>query len=379
MKKILLAATFYFVSTYSIFGQTMQASIGAGSTTKRVRIYIRPTALTNGTLSTLQFDIAIPASVTPVPTLSIIGVPTIGSGWQIDPSYVEDGFRHYQIVTGVSPSVNIAANTETEVMQLEFNGGPSGANNVSLYTLPAGGASGNALFLCTGAATSVEGQLYYVRSGTTVLNNNSYTGALPSNATVGGIILPVNWLGFNASKNGRDGVLDWQVANDDFSKHYELQRSTNGVDFIAIATIDKATNSGSMGRYNYKDLNIDNLGAEVVYYRLKQVDNDSKFSYSEVRSLKININGRGIQMYPNPVKSGFYVNIPFTNSDQSKVGLTILNNNGQVVQSKEINSQQATNYYYNINGSNFPAGDYYLKIVRNGQVLDIKKFLISKE
>jgi hypothetical protein len=382
MKKLIIAVLVVVFFSNDVSSQTkMQASIGIGSTNKRVKIYIKPSAPVNGVISTLQFNIAISSAIAPVPTLSIVGVPPIGSGWVLVPSFVEGAYRNYPILTASTPSINIGA-VETEVMELEFNGGPSGTNSVALVTLAEGGATGNAIFLCTGAASSddVSPGLYYTRAGTTVVNNPSYTaGQLPSTATIGGVILPVNWLGFDAIKKGSDAVLSWKVANEEFNKNYEVQRSINGSDFVSIATINKTAAGNGIHNYEYTDQNIDNLGSEVVYYRLKQVDESFRSSLSEIRSLKINIGAKGIQMYPNPVKNGFYLNVPFTNTDQAKVGLTIMSGTGQVVQTREISSQQATNYYYDIKNSHLAPGDYYLKIVRNGQVLDIKKFLISKE
>ena len=119
MKHILSTAIF-LIATITGFGQIMQASIGPGSLPSRIIVYMKPTtAVTNGTLSTLQFDVAINASITPVPTVGIIGATYLNIVWNIDPSYIEDGYRHYQFTTTTSPTVTIGAGAEIAVFGVQ--------------------------------------------------------------------------------------------------------------------------------------------------------------------------------------------------------------------------------------------------------------------
>ena len=375
--KYFLFTAMIFMTAFASNSQTMQASIGAGSSSTRVIIYIRPITAANGNISTLQFDVAVSDVTTPAPILTIIGVPTIGSGWIIGNTYTEGGFRHYEIATGAVFNINIGAGVETPVMELEFTGGPMVASNVSLVTLPlAGSITGNALFFCSGAGTSVEGQLYYARAGTTIINNASYTGGPTSSATLGGVLLPVNWLSFDVVKQGNDGLLNWAVANEDANHHYELQRSTNNASFTTIATVNKSTNGSTT--YNYTDAGINTLSASVLYYRIKQVDINGRISYSDTRTLRLNIKGGQINIFPNPVKDGFYVSIPFTNPDSRKVKLNLVSSNGQLIRSKEITTAQASNYYFDIKDKNLAAGNYNLQIIFEEKIMDTKKLLVSQ-
>jgi hypothetical protein len=376
MKRFFYISLILFTSVKS-FGQTMQASMGAGSSSTRVILYVRPTAPVNGTISTLQFSVAIDALLTPAPTVSIVGTPAFGVTWNIDPSYVEAGYRIYDFTTAASPSVTIASGTETQVMEIEFIGGPTIANNVLLLTLPAGGlTTGNTLFFCSGAATSIEGQLYYARAGTTVVNNLSYTGALNSTATLAGVVLPVNWLSFDVVKQGKDAVLNWAVANEDANHHYELQRSSNGTNFTSIATISKSANGSTS--YNYTDLNITNLGATVLYYRIKQVDINGRITYSDIRTLRLDIKGNQISIFPNPVTEGFYVNIPFVNADNRPVKLHLIAANGQVVAVKQITAAMASNYYFDIKNKALAAGSYNLQIIAEDKIVETKRLNINQ-
>lgn len=379
MKCILSVLLGVSVLTSSVSAQTMQASIGQGSAGSRVIIYLKPDLAVNGNISTLQYDIAIPAGIVPIPTMSIVGTPAIGSGWIIQPSYVEDGFRHYEILTGNSFTVTIGAGVETAAMELQFTGGPVSANNVSLVTLPFGGSNtGNALFLCTGAANSVEGSLYYPRSGVSVINNLTYTGGAASSATVGGILLPVKWLSFDVVKQQNDGLVSWSVENEENNNFYEVQRSLNGVDFVTISTVNKSGTGSGIHQYTYTDLNLARNNSSVLYYRLKQVGMDSRISYSDIRTLRLDLSA-DINVYPNPVKKGFYVSMPFTNPDNRLVKLDLISNAGQIVQSRQVTTSQARNYYFDISQLKLAAGQYQLRIFFEGQVLDSRKLLINQE
>lgn len=374
MKLLLIIVVIIFASI-SGFGQIMQASIGAGSASNRFNIYVRPTSAVNGTISTLQFDVAIDASILPVPVIAIVGVPYLSITWNIDPSYIEGSYRHYQFTTSSSPSVVIGAGAETKIMELEFSGGPLIGNNVSLLTLPGGGVNtGNALFLCSGAASSIEGQLYYSRTGTIVINNPSYTGPQTSSATLGGILLPVKWLSFYVIQHIDDAILNWSVANEEANHHYELQRSSNGTNFITIATVNRSGN----GKYNYTDPEIKNLAATILYYRVKQVDIDGKYSYSDVRILKLDAKETQISIYPNPVNKGFYVSIPFMNSDKEMVTLNLISTNGQMICTKKITSFQAADFYYDIKDKALAAGQYYLQIIFGDKIKATKKLYINQ-
>lgn len=372
--KYLLNTLFFLFAAITGFGQTMQASIGAGSSPSRVIVYIKPTSAVNGFISTFQFDVAILASISPVPTVSIVGTPAFGINWYLEPPFVEDGYRHYEFISQSNPSITIASGVETQAIELEFFGGPITANNVYLLTLGNyGGITGNSLFYFTGSATSVEGQLYYARSGTTVLNNNSYSLAANSYATISGV-LPIKWLSFNAIKQGNDGLLSWAVASDDATKQYELQRSFNGTDFSPVSTINRSGN----GSYNYTDPGITNLGVSILYYRIKQVDIDGKISYSDTRNLRLDVKDNQISIYPNPVKDGFYVGIPFANPDKRIVTLKLIAADGSVVRSKAITTAQAANYYFSIADMTLAAGNYNLQIIFEDKLMDNKKLFINK-
>jgi hypothetical protein len=382
---LLLLLTFGFLNVAS--AQTMQASIGVGVTPNSVKLYIKPISGTaTGLISTMNFDVAIP-DVTPGPTpaLSITNNPFPAAAFQINVPYTESGYIHYNIAN-LNAFTITGVNAETEMLEVAF-GGNTNIATVSLVTLPDQGVNGSALFLCSGGGTISNGSnLYYTRAGTTVTNLFSYTpepnfgnppGTSISTAVLStGIMLPVNWLSFDAVKQGNDGLLNWTVTGEDAAQYYELQRSTNNSSFSSVTTINKPANS--RGVYKYTDAGITNLGAAILYYRIKQVDINGKISYSDTRLLRLDIKGGATNIYPNPVKAGFYVSIPFANPDSRKVKLSLSNAVGQLISTKEITMLQATNYYFDISNKTLAAGNYNLQIILEDKVMETKQLYINQ-
>jgi hypothetical protein len=97
------------------------------------------------------------------------------------------------------------------------------------------------------------------------------------------VVLPIKLLYFDAEKNSNDVKLNWSVANQKTDSKYELQRSTDGVNFITISTLNPSNNFSSDADYNYTDKNILSSG-KILYYRLKIIDTD-KENFSATRKI----------------------------------------------------------------------------------------------
>ena len=81
--------------------------------------------------------------------------------------------------------------------------------------------------------------------------------------------------------------LDWQTSQELNSDHFELFKSADGQDFTSVATIKSAGFSNLTKNYSYQD-NSPNTG-KYVYYRLKQVDVNGKYTFSSIVKLAIRI------------------------------------------------------------------------------------------
>lgn len=123
--------------------------------------------------------------------------------------------------------------------------------------------------------------------------------------------LPVEMVYFNANWVGvsqRAVRLTWQTALEEDNSHFWIQRSVDGQSWNTVATIQGQGTKYLTTDYEYlDDWNLDDLKAERVYYRLKQVDYNGNFDVSDVRSLKLSQQKAtehipSISLYPNPAK-----------------------------------------------------------------------------
>lgn len=112
-------------------------------------------------------------------------------------------------------------------------------------------------------------------------------------------VLPVRLLTFTAEAQEAGVVLKWSTAQEWNNHSFEIERSSNGSTYKAIATIAGAGNSNSTIHYSYTDRN---APEGKLYYRLKQVDLDGRFTYSSVQPAERK-RSLILQAYPNPVRS----------------------------------------------------------------------------
>ena len=97
-------------------------------------------------------------------------------------------------------------------------------------------------------------------------------------------------------------------------------------------------NSKLENSYEFTDFNIDQLNSKVLYYSGKRVNKDGQFTYTSVRTVRLVNNSKGIGIYPNPVKDGFYLSIPteVLGPGTKKIRLNMLNAVVQTVHAREI-------------------------------------------
>lgn len=124
------------------------------------------------------------------------------------------------------------------------------------------------------------------RSSTTiVLNSTSPLTAIESGTGI--TVLPVSLTTFTAKPNKSGTVnLAWTTASEKDNSHFEVARSSNGIDFNKLDEIKGNGNSDVVRTYSYIDVK---PAVGTNYYRLKQVDTDGKFAFSAVATAKVGL------------------------------------------------------------------------------------------
>jgi hypothetical protein len=117
-------------------------------------------------------------------------------------------------------------------------------------------------------------------------------------------ILPVEFLYFNAKYNSviRSGDLTWATAKEWENDRFEIERAVNNVkEWENLGEISGAGFSDSPVAYEFKDHKLPLAGGNI-FYRLKQVDFDGDFTYSDTRAIKVEAlpGTTRWRIFPNP-------------------------------------------------------------------------------
>lgn len=111
-------------------------------------------------------------------------------------------------------------------------------------------------------------------------------------------ILPLTWLSFTASNCSENVCLQWQTENEQNTSHFEIERSVDGKNFMQLSKIASQNIPGAHV-YNATD---DSPAYGTNYYRIRQVDIDGTYSYSDIRSVKV-MNAGKLIIRPNPANN----------------------------------------------------------------------------
>ena len=197
----------------------------------------------------------------------------------------------------------------------------------------------------------------------TTNGNTSFTSSLLDftiTGSVSNVVLAADKLSFKGAKLNWLNLLKWQTEGETNLKGFEVQSSTNGLNFNTIAFVNAAAQNGGKQTYTFEDNSM--ASAKSLFYRLVEVSNDNAKKNSEI----IFINGLGnnttIKTYPNPVVNTLYLNINVAETKQ--VAMAIYNSHGKVCLQKNITLASGYNSVP-VNVATLPSGTYFIKYANN--------------
>lgn len=211
----------------------------------------------------------------------------------------------------------------------------------------------------------------YIFVGQTESNNGDVSGNHGySDAWIvklSSVVLPLQWYSFTATLQNKNGLLQWQTANEINTSHFNIQRSTNGTEFTTIG-ITNAAGSGD-NKYSYTDNNIVELmnSREAVYYRLQNMDKDGSYTYSKTVQITYNFQHPTFNIYPNPARNIVYINGNNINE------VRVIDNSGKTVLYKTFNG--ANNVQLNI--ATLAKGLYMVQVKDSKGNVGVEKLVVE--
>lgn len=183
--------------------------------------------------------------------------------------------------------------------------------------------------------------------------------------------LPVKLAYFKAGLNADENAvnLDWATSSEKDVSHFSVEKSTDGMNFSAIGHVFAQGNSSQVLYYKFTDENVARSG--IMYYRLRSVDMDGTFEYSDIKMVTIGQqNRRAIEVltYPNPANTDLRVSIPHAWQGK-KVTYNLVGSHGQLAFTKiSGNASQTESLYI----AALPPGFYIVTVACGGETAQQK-------
>jgi hypothetical protein len=166
---------------------------------------------------------------------------------------------------------------------------------------------------------------------------------------------PVTLLDFTGALQGDNAILQWSTSSEQNSRHFEVQKSYDGITYRNIGTVKAAGNSNSERRYSLVDKE---FPLDKNYYRLNMVDNDNKAKVSNVVLIRNTKNKQGIFVVNNPFNS--YIDVRFGKVPQGRVRLVLSDLSGKQIQTGDFSALAQNILRFNIASSVLSKGVYLL-------------------
>lgn len=303
--------------------------------------------------------------------IALTGILTIPNAVILPPTaenIVNPAIWHDATITSIKPLDATAANGT--IISYTINTIPNAALG-TLYTLINGTSFAvsigqvftpdqiNTLAFKPMVGTSGNAVFYYsaMDSYDQVSNTASYT--IP--VLLPGGSLPVKLTGFTGSINNKYVQLSWQTSQEINSSYFEAQRSNDGSSFEPFATFTAKEFSNVTTNYSAND-DLYQYTESNVFYRLKMVDVDGKFTYSNIVMLKVNgMLTTNTIAWPNPTTGKLSVQL---NSDMNVTAqLKLSGIDGKVWNQSNVIIKKGQNVIPVNQAQSLPAGTYILHII----------------
>jgi len=390
MKKVFIIVVLAFTSVSVCFAQGKFAA-NFTNTGNLLTFKIRPDVTTTTGFSTVEFFIRYP-NPSPAFTYGAVTVNTAafpnmagngtngggvaGSGaWEIEsdnPAYTLAGFHvdHfiYTAPAIITTTASYTGGIEYTVLSVQLLGTPP--NNVDLQFVSDDQEATYYL-----AITDQNGADLRPAAITSYFYPSSATTPGPNGASIYflqllNVPLPVKFLNFSATKNNNSAILNWSVENENtLTDRYEIERSSNGVSFEKIVTISALSNGRSGNTYSYIQQNLSSIkNSGVIYFRIKQIDKDGKFVYTDIKNIRLNTKGILVGVYPNPIKQN--TTLSFDLVENSRVNYSITDAAGKMIEAYQVQGFKGSNIK-TLNLGKYAAGAYTLKVQAGDEIITL--------
>lgn len=263
-----------------------------------------------------------------------------------------------------NPCVFVAEVKEVNPVNIdETSSGAVTRNNVTCTSCPNIPGDGTAvtwvLTSTSGTCTSATHSVELTPIQAIVCGGGAQTCVFPT------AVLPVEFISFGGISTENGNKLKWQTASEINNQGFEIERSTNGEYWKMIGFVAGKGNSDEVQEYTFVD---DSPLQAKNYYRLRQIDFDGIYEYSEVIEISTPLSHQvALNIFPNPTQGELTINSNLENAQ-----ITVFNNLGQVI----LDQHQVNSFAHQLNLNGQPNGIYFL-VIQQGEITYKEKIILK--
>jgi hypothetical protein len=184
--------------------------------------------------------------------------------------------------------------------------------------------------------------------------------------------LPVELVNLKAEPINNEFIkVSWTTASEINNKGFVLQRSSNNSSFDSIGWVAGNGTTTNLNNYSFDDRNVEK--GIIYYYRLKQIDTDNTYTFSNTVSAKLTpTNIESVSVFPNP--SDANATIQILSSVNDLYNLEVFNDIGQNMYTNKIDVKANTTSTINLPSTDWAKGMYFIKAQANikNQITSLK-------
>lgn len=179
--------------------------------------------------------------------------------------------------------------------------------------------------------------------------------------------LPVTWLSFSGKRKNNEDYLEWSTAQEKDNLYFEIEQSTDAVEFKTIEKI--IHENASINKYAWQT-----YGQGTLYYRIKQTDINGRYSYSTTIVLFDILGALKIDVYPNPSMENFSIKI--SDANEQEYTFQLFDIQGREIMTRELNAKDDF-YTEEFSLKDFTSGVYLIRITRLSDGSSIGRLLVK--
>jgi hypothetical protein len=173
--------------------------------------------------------------------------------------------------------------------------------------------------------------------------------------------LPIQLFQLNSLSKKTAGLnVEWKTQNESNTDYFEVYRMYHGNQsaWMKVGKVEAAGVSHDEITYNFLDNSY--AKAEKIYYRIKQVDQNGSFTYTDIKSIDLKENGLvKLSGFPNPIQNIYH--LAFNSPSDASIQIEVIDLLGKVAFKQKASAVKGYNQY-DLEMKDVAAGTYFVKV-----------------